>query len=410
MNIIVTSNKIDYSGFMKVKTLQEVLGVVGSIDFLVYHKSSESQEQKVDCLTKLKDKVKRLVYIRDKSSLEQAVQMIVVGSEGKYIDDEFFLESSEELNRLMLNLDEVTDIVSLGGEPVLNDFFNRYLKEGSSGFNSSYLVVVKEAVQNMLADYKQKDMELIQMSTTATEIFANSAEILSRAKSEQQKLRESIVKLEEMRENNDVGKVMPFSGIPSVVFFPMVSYMKEKNIIRIKDVGSCSFLTSFMLGFREYLENVKYLRPKLIFIEAVGIQYETRYKDYKWVTQQNQKSMSSYYNSVVFTNYPSKEVLTKLLDDTGYDTFIVVDRLKTSKDHILNSKGCSVRYAVGGSGIVDKFGLKVSDCFSTIREVRNSLFTIPVFSDYPEEKSKRIDLYLRYCKMFYETLYVVRRR
>lgn len=410
MNIIVTSNKVEYANFMKVKTLQEVFGIVGSIDFLVYHKSSETQEQKVDCLTRLKDKAKKLVYVRDKSSLEQAVQMIVVGSEGKYIDDEFFLENSEELNRLVLNLDEVTDIVQLGGEPVLNDFFNRYLKEGSSGFNSSYLAVVKEAVQNMLADYRQKDMQLIQMSTTATEIFTNTAEIISKVKTEQQRMKEAISQLEEAKESGDLGKVASFSGIPSVVFFPIVSYMKERNIIRIKDVGGSSFLTSFMLGFREYLEDIKYVRPKLIFIEPVGKQSETQYQEYNWVTQQTQKSMAGYYNSVVFTNYPSKEVLSKLLDDMNYDTFIVVDRLKTSKDHILNSKGCSVRYAVNGNSVVKKFNLKVSDCFSSIKEINGDLFTIPVFQDYPEDRSKRIDIYLRNCKLFYETLYVVRRR
>lgn len=410
MNIIVTNNKIEYSGFLKISSLKEVCDVVGNIEFLVYHKSSESQEQKVEYLTKLKDKSNTMVYIRDREYIEQAVQMIVIGSEGKYIDDEFFLESSDELNRLITNLDDVTAIVQLGGTPVLSDFFNRYLKDGSSSFNSSYLAVVKQAVETMLSEYRKKDMELLKMSTTATEIFANSAEIIHRVQSEQQKMRETVSKLESMKESNRFNGTLSTGGLPSVVFFPRVSYMKEKCIIRIKEIGSCPYLTSMMLGFRVYLENIKYSRPKLIFIEPVGSQYETKYRDFNWVVQKSQKSMQGYYNPVVFTNYPSKDVITRLLDDTDYDTFIVVDRLKTSNDHILNSKGNTVKFAVSGRGVVEKFSLNKANCFSMITKVEGSLFTIPVFPDYPEDSAQRERLYLRVCSDCYEMLYNSKRR
>lgn len=406
MNIVVTTNKIDYSGFIKVKSLKEVEAIVGTIDYLVYHKSNESKDDIVDLLSRIKDRARVLVYIRNRSKAEQAIQIIVVGSGGRYFDDEFFMESSEELNGLIKNFTTVTDIVELGGVNVLTDFFTRYLNGGSADFNKSYLSVVKEAAKGMIADYKEKDLQLLQLSETATEIFARSSEIISGIEGEREKLQDMLTKAQQEHQSS---KASSFMGIPSVLFFPQVSYPKEKMIIRIKDIGGCIFLTSFMMGFRLYLERIKNVRPKLIFVESVGSQYETKYSEYKWVTQRTSKSMGNYYNPVVFVNYPIKDVLNRLLDDTDYDTFIVIDKLRNTKNHILNSKGPSVKYAISGSSIVDKFKLKKIDCFTTIHEVAGTMFTIPIYAEYPSDSAQRERLYLRSCSQFYDSLYTSKR-
>lgn len=408
MNVIVTNNKVDYDGFLKVKSLQDALEVRGSVEFFVYHKSSEATDLKVSLLTKIKDQVKTMIYIRNKESVEQAVQMIVIGSEGKYIDDEFFLESSDELNKLISNMDEISSIVSLGGVSVLSDFFNRYLKDGSASFNPSYLAVVKDAVATMISEYSQKSTEIINLSTTATELFANSTEILGKMKAEQEKMQNAVLQLESAKES--IASAGNTFGLPSVVFFPTVNYLKEKDIIRVKDVGGCIYLTSLMMGFRLYLEHIKFRRPKLIFIEPVGMQYEKKYKNYPWVTQFTYKSMEGYYNPIVFTNYPTKDVMGRLLDDKDYDTFIVVDKLRTSKSHVLNCKGGNVRYAVSGKSAIEKFQLSVVSCFSTISQIPGSMFTVPVFPEYPEAVDQRERIYLRSCENFYEILYSVKRR
>lgn len=409
MNVIVTNNLIEYNGFMKVSTLSNAVEIVGDIGVLVYHKSNESRESKVNSLTKLKDKVGTFVYIRDKESVEQAVQMIVVGSGGKYFDDEFFLENSSELNSLVKSLDEITTIAELGGVNVLSEFFNRYLKNGSSGFNAGYLSVVKEAVSNMITEYKQKDLEVLQLSETATEIFANSANIISKVESERENLKQIVCNLEEAKKKGRFEAINNSSTMPSILFFPQVSYLKEKNIIRIKELGYCPYLTSFIMGLRLYLEHIKYVRPKVIFIYPVGKQYEEIYSDFNWVTQQTAKTMENYYSNIVCTNFPNKDVLSRLLDDTEYDTFIVVDRLKAEKSHILNCKGGAVRYAVSGETALKKNGIKPFNCFS-VKNIKGSLFKLPEFKDYPEEFDQRERLYLRTCDSEYEALYNIKRK
>lgn len=408
MNIIVTNNMVKYDGFMKVKTLEEACKVVGSIEFLVYHKSNETRENKVEYLTKLKDTVGTLVYIRGVDAVEQAVKIIVEGSGGRYFDDEFFLESSNELSSLISSLDEVTAIAELGGVNVVSDFFNRYLKNGSTGFNTGYLEIVKTAVSDMIDSYKQKDLELIQLSETATEIFSNSASILSKVESERKNLENMVSTLESAKQQATM-TMSSGSSMPNLLFFPRVNYPKEKTIIRIKELGNCSYLTSFMLGFRIFLERIKYVKPKLIFIYPIGSMYETWYKDFNWVTQKTYKTMIG-YNNIVFTNFPSKEVLTKLLDDTDYDTFIVVDRMKADQDHILNSKG-TVKYAISGNNVLKntKPVIKPSSCFSSSFQIDGTLFNIGQLQDYPVEPEQRERKYLSEFNDAYESLYNISR-
>lgn len=407
MNILVTNNMTEYNGFIKVKTLKEAFEVVGNIECLIYHKSNESKESKVDYLTRMRDRVKKsFVYIRNKDYVDMSVQITVIGLGGKYFDDEFFLESSDELHRLIGSLEEVTAIAELGGINVLSDFFNRYLKNGSSGFNQAYLRVVKEAVSNMITEYKAKDLELLQLSETATEIFASSANIISKVETESERLKTMVASLEKAKEK--IRYSVPVTSTPSVLFFPTVSYTKDRAIFRIKEIGICTYLMSFVMGYRLFLERIKYVRPKLVVLCQVGSQFETMYKDFNWITQQSQNIPNSYEGSVVFTNFPTREVLFKLLDDTEYDTFIVLDRTKTSKNHLVNSKGGSVRYCVSAERLISENSIKASSCFS-LKKVKGSLFSIPFFEDYPAEYDQRERLYLRECSKQYEALYSLRR-
>jgi len=403
VNVVVSKNKIDYSGsFLKVATLEEACEIRGTVDVLIYNNSNESNDVKISCLGLLKDRVKKLIYICNEKNTDMAIKMMVIGSDGKYFDDEFFLENSHELNNLIESLDEVTALANLGGVNVLGDFFNRYLKNGSSDFNSNYLVVVKNAVNELMTEYNQKNMEIIQMSETATDIFSNTSALLSSMRKERENMQDILKKMSENAKES-IGVSRRPTG-SSVLFYPRINYVKDKNIIRVKEVGNFRYIVSLMLGFRLYLENVKNVRPKLIIIEPVGDVIEDKYDDFPWVKTSSIRSSSNYYNDVVFTNCPTKDVLTKLLDDSNYDTFIVVDRTVSDKDHILNCKGGSVKYAISGLNSINKYRLPKKDCFCCISEIKGTLFTVPMFPEYPNIKAARERFYMSELSSCFEKL------
>lgn len=398
MNIVVTNNDIDYKGFLKVSSLKEASNTVGRIDFLVYHNSDEDYSEKINYLSEIVGKVNsKLIYIRKASEVDLAIKMVVMANQGYYFDDEFFLESSSELNNLIGGLDEVTALASLGGVNVLGDFFNRFLKNGSTNFTGNYLMVVKEAVNQLLTEYNNKNLEIIQMSETATDIFSNTSALIGSMKAEKETLQKTVEKISKSVQESTVKR-----SSSTVLYYPRIDYLVPKNIIRVKDIGNCTFLHSFMLGLRLYLSTVKNLRVKLIFIEPIGDYFELRYSEYPWVTVSSLNNKSVYFNDVVFTNCPNKDVLNTLLDDTK-DVFIVVDRSLNDNKHILNSRG-TVHYAVSSASVMKKFDIPNTNYFSSLVALPNSLFTIPLFTEYPLESSARERLYLSELSSAYEKL------
>lgn len=398
MNIVVTNNDIDYKGFLKVSSLKEASNTVGRIDFLVYHNSGEDYSEKINYLSEIVGKVNgKLIYIRKASEVDLAIKMVVMANQGYYFDDEFFLESSSELNNLIGGLDEVTALASLGGVNVLGDFFNRFLKNGSTNFTGNYLMVVKEAVNQLLTEYNNKNLEIIQMSETATDIFSNTSALIGSMKAEKETLQKTVEKISKSVQESTVKR-----SSSTVLYYPRIDYLAPKNIIRVKDIGNCTFLHSFMLGLRLYLSTVKNLRVKLIFIEPIGDYFELRYSEYPWVTVSSLNNKSVYFNDVVFTNCPNKDVLNTLLDDTK-DVFIVVDRSLNDNKHILNSRG-TVHYAVSSASVMKKFDILNTNYFSSLVALPNSLFTIPLFTEYPLESSARERLYLSELSSAYEKL------
>lgn len=398
MNIVVTNNDIDYKGFLKVSSLKEASNTVGRIDFLVYHNSDEDYSEKINYLSEIVGKVNgKLIYIRKASEVDLAIKMVVMANQGYYFDDEFFLESSSELNNLIGGLDEVTALASLGGVNVLGDFFNRFLKNGSTNFTGNYLMVVKEAVNQLLTEYNNKNLEIIQMSETATDIFSNTSALIGSMKAEKETLQKTVEKISKSVQESTVKR-----SSSTVLYYPRIDYLVPKNIIRVKDIGNCTFLHSFMLGLRLYLSTVKNLRVKLIFIEPIGDYFELRYSEYPWVTVSSLNNKSVYFNDVVFTNCPNKDVLNTLLDDTK-DVFIVVDRSLNDNKHILNSRG-TVHYAVSSASVMKKLDIPNTNYFSSLVALPNSLFTIPLFTEYPLESSARERLYLSELSSAYEKL------
>lgn len=412
MRVVVSKNKVSYgSSFVKVGSLKEVSEMIGTIDVLVYNNSRDTSEERVRLLGELKDTVGQMIYICNESDLDLAVKMIVIGSGGKYFDDEFFLESADELMNLVESVDEVTALAELGGVNVLCDFLNRYLQSGNSGnFTKGYLSIVKSAVNTLIDDYNQKNLEIVRMSETATEIFANTVALLSNMKRESASLQSIVDRMSSRADEQMVQQSYPRRAGSSVMFFPRVTYLKEKTIVRIKEVGCCRYLMSFMMGFRGYLENIRNVRPKLIVITPVGQMYEKLYEDYSWVTHASIKSSVNYYKNIVFTNCPNKDVLMKLLDDNNFDIFIVVDKTVNSKDHILNSKGISVKYAVEGLSCIKKLNIPLENCFSSVTEIAGGLFTIPLYPNYPVDVGARERFYLSEMQDQYEKLLVGVRR
>lgn len=405
--IIVVSNKElnlgSNSNILVVESLLDASKVKGNITALVYYSSKESTNEFAASLAALKEKnVGSIWYISTTENKDPLIEMAVIGSGGYYIGDEFFLESGELLESLVTG-SGTNEIMEIGGVGVLKDFATRYLQDGKTQIPKGYLQVLTSAVNQISEEYKKKSEQLLIVSEKATNVIEDSSLGLQEQEKERKHLAEIIKNLEE-----GLSQVTVPTRSSSVSFFPTVSYLKERDIIRIKDIGRTPYLFSFVYGFYNYCEKVLNKRPKLIVIEPVGSNFEEQYKNFNWVTSSNHGDLSKYVSPVSFTNYPTTAVLTNFLNDSAKDMFIVLDRTTTYSNHILNSrKTRSVHFAVTGESVIDSLKLKNKNprlkFFSSIREIEGSEFTIPVL-DYPKPTFERENLYLSACGEMYKIL------
>ena len=406
--IVVVSNKAlelyGDSDILVVESLLDASRLVGGVDALVYHSSNETTNDFAANLATLKSKsLGSLWYVSSKDNKDDLIEMSIIGNGGFYVDDEFFLESPELIKSLVSG-GASNQLVSLGGLGVLKDFTNRYLSDTSTEIPKGYLQVLKSAVSQLSEDYKNKSNQLLVVSEKATNVIENTSLGLKEQERERQNLAQIIADLESSVSDSSV----PSKG-SNVTFFPRISYRKEKDIIRVKDIGRTPYLFSFIYGFMKYCDKVLNKRPKLIVVETVGSIYEEHYKDFNWITSSNYGDASKYVGDMVITNYPTTGVITKLLEDTTKDTFIVLDRTTTSREHVLNSRSTrSVHYAVSGVSMVDSLKLKNLGSrikyFTSISSREGAEFTIPTL-DYPSNSFERENLYLSRCSSMYRELF-----
>lgn len=407
MNVLVSDTTNSYSDWVVVRNLSDVNEIVGNIDYLVYHKSKESPEGKIKALSKIgRDRTDcKIIYVCCKEKVDNAIKMLVTGGlNGKYVDDEFFLENEQELNNMVSDLHNIVTSTELSCSNVLNDFFNRYLSEGAEGVSKGYLQVVKNAALEMTESYYEKNKEILEMSESAAEIFSSSVDIISQMREQTSSLEKDLRTLKDKNNMLDAFSINNSSVNSSILYYPKVKYMKSKLIFRFKDLGRTPFLVSFLFGFREFLDRIKSVRPKMIIIEGNGKLLEDRYSDYNWVTNTNKTDNRHFYNNIVFTNCPTSMVLSKLLDDNSFDTFIVLDRTTNYKENVLDSKGVNL-FVVNGKSQIDKNNLQKNNCISSIKPIEGALVNIPYFEDYPDRDDQRINLYLKECASVYETVY-----
>lgn len=407
MNIIITRKSVQYSQqFLKFESLKQAAGTIGHIEFLIYNDSTDTEQDKTLYIDKIKPRVSKFIYIRDPRKGDDAVKLLMPALGGIIFDDEYFLEDEEELINMLSYSKEITTLTTMNGVSVVMDFFQKYLdKQDDANLNNkAYLSIVKNAAKTMMEDYNKKNYELIQMSETATDLFTNTAQSLAGSTQQVDLLKKQVLAFEEKLKSKDKLPTVVSNTGPIFNFFPQVQYMKEKRIVRIKELGNVPFLTSFILGFRIYLEKVKNLRPKLIVVWQRGTFLEKAYSDFSWITQTNVNDKRNMYGKdIVFTNHPTSDVLSSILNDDEFDTYIVLDRSFYESSHILNSKG-DLFYAVGSPRFIKAFNLPVKDCISSVISKGNWLLYVDYDESYPKERVNRERFYLQNYKEEYELM------
>lgn len=407
MIVLISDRSYNYqdSNILVVKTMLEASKVVGGLEALIIHKTSEDPSDFATHLSTIKENgLDKLVYISNPENKQDIIEMFVIGNGGIVLEDEFFLED-EDVLKTSLGVSEGNNLSIVSGLNVIDNFVSKYINSnGDSPVPQGYLKVVQSASIQLAKEFENKTAQVLKISQEASEVIeevaTNNNEILKQNKEAQKSLQELSNIAKEIRGGT--------GGSGGAAFYPMVSYLKEKDIVRIKDIGNTPYLRSFVHGLHSYADGVLHKRCKLIVIMPVGGLYQMMYDKFKWITKENYKDRSLYSQNIVYTNHPSKTVLEQLLNDNTYSLFIVVDFTTNSNKHILNTRRSrSVRYAFASGRYIESIKKDTSitefKYFTSIKEYEGNLFTIP-YLELPKDTFSRVNLYLRECAQSYDKI------
>lgn len=397
MKVILRPDTSKVPGFVIARSFEEVSRLKGRIDVLVIQSSPEKGSALVEQFTQVTPKANRVLYVSSPENQDPELALLVKGCGGQIVEDEYFLDSSEELENLVTF--SSTDLITqsdMGEVRVLLSFIDRLLEGKAEGYSERYLELVTNSSKEIERKYKDKSAQITKMSREALKLLSDVQEGSNQSRAETQKMRKVLGNLKTQVEELGSSSSQSASSSGSITFFPRVPYDRPRNMLLVKKIGTTPYLVSFFLGFHRYLDEVSGRKPKLIFLFPLGRLYQDRYKEFAWVERDTSRS-SNLTKDVVFVNHPTQTVIQDLLsDEVNYDSYIIVDCTVNQPQHLVKRPRDVWMTALSSEGILKQFNIPPGRVISfTPGKVENPFIQLEPISNYPDNKFSRLSAYSR---------------
>lgn len=379
MRVLIDS-KIKFDGWSCIQEISQLdhLHNVNVSDLVIHHPLKVSLED----IILLSDWVRKfsvdVFYIC--AEPQPQLKFTVLGLGGYYLEDEFFLESSNTLNN---SLELLKEGACKSTQKSLKENINilrTYLDTQGTFLSSLHKDTVVHSLNNLISGMSKIDTELQKQLQTSFKDYSKVVRENLKLRTAVGDLKETISKLKASVQQKGV-----IEG--NLYYFPPVKYTGTKPIYRIKAVTHIPYLISFLMGFMNYLQRQN-LRPQLVVVCPLGQTYNTRYKDFTW------NEVSS--DRVVMVDNPTSVLMKNLLDSESNNVMIICDLTVASLNHIV-AGGKSCWYAVGSTGLAKKMGLPSNKVFSSINSIGGA-FHISSSPNYPSNPKLRERVYESYEK------------
>lgn len=408
MYILVAKEGVtsEFKKFKVVKSIREVLELKQTLmnesdNIIVIKDFSDDIFSAGVYISDLKDYITaKFIYINAKP--EAGVKLIITGCSGYYFEEEFYLDDEEELMGLIETLDgtdedsSCTSLMLNNSIGIITNFMDLYKNNDESVNQPMFLQQVDEAINNLSEITQEQERQIQSLGTTAISIYARASQALKQYKESLDTMTKAYEQIELNLKKSEASGSKRLSFSNMINSFPTYNYCSVPPLLYIREYSSCKYLTSMVMGYAKYLKTVLHKKPKVIFVYARCADLSLKYnsEEFTSITSDNIRSITDdhYASMFVATNYPTKDVLKKLLEQNN-DVFIVVDRLY-SDTPIISGRVTSVN-AVNGWSDINRFKIKPEDTIFSVLKQTTQLMLIPPFNKYPDSKEDREFVYMR---------------
>lgn len=394
MKVVVSTRKsLSYKDFIVVDSLKKCVSLEGTIEVVVINSYIETDFEAGVFFNRLVQRgVTKFYYIAEKMST--TIQMLIIGKKGFVSQDEFYLTDEDELQSLVED-ENLGYSISLDSLSVIEEFVHRYSDQDSKPMTPLYLEQVKQAMIDLSEQTHSLEAQVTAMGNTASELFLTASKLIASINKQNKEIAKKLEELE--NQPSPVG----FSFENNIVFFPTYNYLGNKKVIVIREYSPTRYLTSFVLGYANYLQVQNNLRVKVVFIVTRAKGISDKYSEYSMITQENMKLDALYDAPVIATNNPKKEVLKEIFSKPD-DVFIVVDRLWGMQDIV---SGRVKRLSVANSfRDINRYRLKPEETVFSVVSQEKQLFCLSTIKNYPLEITSRKAVYFQLYHEKYKLL------
>ena len=404
MRLVVTNNsELSFVGYDVVKSLHDLQSFtkdITELEVLVLNRFDDTDFNAGIYLTQLWKRVKIGVILYINENPSDTIRLLLKGVGGFYYEDSFYLEDEDELNVLVEECTDSKDETELVVVDSALGVVEKFIEDFASGdekINTPiYLDNVRSAITQLAEITHQDKQDLINMSTSLEQTFASAIETLEKMKINRKQLQDQIKTLES---SNLGGASKGLSN--SMTFFPQYKYIGVAKVVFIKEYIPVPYLTSFILGFADYLHYRLNKRVKTVFIVQKGANIISRYDNFTSITQDSMGASVLYDRDVLIVNEPKKEVLKEIFGKQ-VDVFLIVDRLY-NQDDIVCGQVTRLCAAIGRRA-KEVFNIPDDTCIYPIDSYSGELLSIPKFKQYPQEEDARKAAYSNHLDAIYKVL------
>ncbi len=376
MVLVITNLGEDYGdGYISVNTIKDAIDKLVLVDTIVYNRALDENAVSASELHKLFCGDQKLYYVRNTATMDYSIRLFVEGQGGKVFTEETYLASRSTLE-VMLNDSESLYALTKVDNTRTIDEFSKMLNDGSDITRAYGDLVVsctdKIVGRNQMLEESQKGI-----AQASVNLISNLVTRIDKVSDEQESLKNQV-----LNNNRVIQETLDGAEVADGVYMyetegagkPYSSVQMRKrnvNIMLIKDVDRCLYLTSFIGGLHRYIESTLKLKCRVIVIENSGVLAQTKYKEYPWITAENMMNMESLITEpIIFTDMTAKRVFEKLLAETDFRVTIIVDRTNYSLKHILvTAYPNAVFYAVQSESSKKLVNVKDDKCITSNEHV-----------------------------------------
>lgn len=359
---------------------------------------NDTEEKAPEAIAALKDprlQDAQLIYINDEP--DTALAMAITGLNGTIYTDSYYLESPDLLEGILAAGTDLVLADDVSGDKNILLAFHESVRDGKTLPNAT-LEIVAQSSSNVVAAYERSEEERREQAEVSVGILSDMNGSLEQLKTYARNSKAALEAAKAQLQSTHTSG----TGGPRITIFPPVDYHGNKPIYRVKDLGHMKYLTSFMLGLRDYLQDRLNMRPRLIFIESPSEVTRTHYREFPWVDDSMSDGDPALHAPVVFTSRPTAALLhDKLIQDNNYNAVICVDRTVHSHSHMVTGSASRTVYAANGlSSVAGYVNFPLERLITSHTLYAGTLTHVPMFTQYPDSPNRRVSSYAQLTSQY----------